>query len=149
MEMVARHSVQFSLYREEGGAMVEGVENFKYLGQNLDQTDDDWPSVRKNIMRARLVWGRLGTLMRREGEEPRVLEIFDRAVAQAVLLFGSETWVPSAAMERNVDVIYTCFLQNITGTQAHRIADRTWETPGEEVVQEAAGTKFVMTYIGR
>ena len=63
--MVARHSVQFSLYREEGGAMVEGVENFKYLGQNLDQTDDDWPSVRQHIMSARLVWGRLGTLMRR------------------------------------------------------------------------------------
>ena len=106
--------------------MVEGVENFKYLGQNLDQTDDDWPSVRKNIMRARLVWGRLGTLMRREGAEPRVLEMFDRAVAQAILLFGSDTWVLSEAMDRKVDVTHTCFPQHITGTRAQRIADGTW-----------------------
>ena len=26
--------------------MVEGVAKFKYLGKTLDQTDDDWPSVR-------------------------------------------------------------------------------------------------------
>ena len=42
--------------------MVEGVENFKYLGQTLDQTDDDWPAVRQKIMRARLIWGRLGKI---------------------------------------------------------------------------------------
>ena len=29
--------------------MVEEVENFKYLGQTLDQTDDDWPVVGKKI----------------------------------------------------------------------------------------------------
>ena len=75
--------------------------------------------------------------------------MFDRAVAQAVLLFGSETWVLSAAMERKVDVTHTCFLQNITGTRVQRISDGTLETPGAEVVQESAGTKLVMTYIGR
>ena len=129
--------------------MVEGVAKFKYLGKTIDQTDDDWPSVRQHIMRAKLVWGRLGTLMIREGEEPRVLEMFDRAVAQAVLLFGSETWVLSAAMERKVYVTHTCFIQNITGTRSQRIADGKWETPGAEVVQEAAGMQLVMTYIGR
>ena len=56
-------------------------------------------------MRAKLVWGRLGTLMRREGAETRVLEMFDRAVAQAVLLFGSETWVLSAPMSRQISVV--------------------------------------------
>ena len=75
--------------------------------------------------------------------------MFDRAVAQAVLFFGSETWVLSEAMERKVDVTHTCFLQNITGTLAQRIADGTWETPGAEVVQEAVGMQSVMTYIGR
>ena len=41
--------LDFSLYGEEGGEMVEEVENFKYLGQTLDQTDDDWPVVGKKI----------------------------------------------------------------------------------------------------
>ena len=120
--------------------MVEGVENFKYLGQTLDQTDDDWPAVRQKIMRARLIWGRLGKIMRREGAEPRVLKMFDRAVAQAVLLFGSETWLLSAAIERKVYVTHTYFLQHITGTRAQRIADGTWETTGAEVVQESEVT---------
>ena len=33
------------LYGKEGGALVEGVANFKYLGRPLDQTDDDWLEV--------------------------------------------------------------------------------------------------------
>ena len=60
--------------------MVEGVENFKYLGGTLDQTDNDWPVVRKNIMRKSLVWGRLGTLLRQEGAEPKVSTMFYRVV---------------------------------------------------------------------
>ena len=56
--------------------------------------------------------------------------MFDRAVAQAVLLFGLETWVLLVEIERKVDVTHMCFLQNITGTQAQRIADGKCETPG-------------------
>ena len=81
---------------------MERVENFKYLGQSLHQTDDDWPEVWRNIMRARLFWGGLGTLIRQEGVDPKLVAVFYRAVIQAVLLFGSETLVLSAAMERKL-----------------------------------------------
>ena len=54
--MTARYcEIEINRYGEEGGEMVEGVSKFKYLGQNLDQTDGDWPAVSQNIMRARLV----------------------------------------------------------------------------------------------
>ena len=66
-------------------------------------------------MRARSVWGRLGTLLRREGEEPKLLEMFYRLVSQTVLLLGYETWILSAPMERKVEGIHTSFLQQITG----------------------------------
>ena len=49
----------------EGDEIVECAEKFNYLVRPLDKTDDDWTAVRSNIMRARLVWGRLGTLLRR------------------------------------------------------------------------------------
>ena len=55
----------------------------------LDQIDDDFPAVRRNIMRARLDCGRLGTLLRWEGADPKVSEGFYRAVVQVVLLLGS------------------------------------------------------------
>ena len=53
-------------------------------------------------MRKSLVWGGLGTLLRREAADPSVLAMFYMEVAQAVLLFGSETLVLSAAMERKL-----------------------------------------------
>ena len=56
-------------------------------------------------------------------------------VAQAVLLFGLETWVISAAMERMVERTHTGFLSRIIGNQARRKADGTWVTPRAEIVR--------------
>ena len=67
-------------------------------------------------MQARSALERLGTLLRREGAETKVSEKFYRVVAQAVLIFEYETWVLSAAMERNVEGTHTCFLRHITET---------------------------------
>ena len=99
--------MEFNLDREEGDERVENVPNFRYLGRPLDQTDDDWTDVRRNIMRARSVWGRLETLLRREGAETRVSEIFHRAVVQAILLYRSETWVFLASMTKRIEVTHT------------------------------------------
>ena len=55
--------MEFRLDGEEEYERVENVPTFRYLGQPLDQTDDDWTAVRQNIMCKRLVWGRLGTLL--------------------------------------------------------------------------------------
>ena len=40
-------------------------------------------------MWARSVLGRLGKLIRQEGAEPRVSEIFYRVLVQVILLYGS------------------------------------------------------------
>ena len=71
-------------------------------------------------MRASSVWGRLGTLLIREGADPTVLKIFYRKVIKSVLLFGDETWVISAAMEQEIEGTYTDFLHNIMKKQARR-----------------------------
>ena len=72
--------MEFKLDGYEGDKRVENVSTFQYLGRPLDQMDDNWPAVRRNIMRARSVWGRPGTLLRREGVENKLLESFYRAV---------------------------------------------------------------------
>ena len=101
------------------------------------------------MLHARSVWGRLGTLLIRYEADPKVLEMFYRAVIQAALIFGSETWVLFAEKDQKVEGTHTYFLRKITGKRAQRLTYRTWETTGEEAVQEAAGTQSVMTYIGR
>ena len=141
--------MEFSLEEGEGEDRAENVMTFRNMGRPLEQTGDDWTAVRRKIMRARLVWGILGTLLRREGVDPRVTAMFYRAVVQAVLLYGSETLVLSAAMERKVEGAHTGFLQQITGKRARRLGDGTWKTPGAEGVREAAATQSDMTYIGR
>ena len=74
----------FILYWVEWGVLVEGVANFKYLGRVLEQTYDGWPDIRRNIKRARAVWGRLVNLLRMERVDPRVAEMFYMAVSQEV-----------------------------------------------------------------
>ena len=77
-----------------------------------------------------------------------MLAIFYRAVVRAILLYGSETWVLSAAMERNTERVHTGFLLQITGKQARQLRDGTRETPDAEGVREAAGMQSARTYIG-
>ena len=47
--------MKFSFCEREGGALVEGVLQLRYLGHTLDQTDDDWTEIRHNIKRERKV----------------------------------------------------------------------------------------------
>ena len=108
------------------------MEAFKYLGRPLDQTDDDWPAIRRKIKQARTVWERLGKLLIQEGADTRVAEMFYREVVQAVLLFVSDTCLISSGMERKVEVTHTVFMSQITGKWARWKIDRRRETPRTE-----------------
>ena len=88
-------------------------------------------------------------MLRREGADTQVSAMFYRAVVQAVPLFGSDSWVMSAAMEKMVEGTHTGFLRQITGKRAQRNADETWVTPAAGEVLETAGTQSAATYIGR
>ena len=66
-----------------------------------------------------------------------MLAMFYRVVAQAVLLFGSEMWVLSVAIET-----HTGFLIHIKRKRARWIADGTWEITRVEVVTEATGNQL-------
>ena len=48
--------MMFSLYRIDLDALLEGVEFFKYLWQNLDQTDHDWMYIWWNVAQAQMDW---------------------------------------------------------------------------------------------
>ena len=88
---------------EAYGAPIESVSEFKYLGRILTATDDDWPAVVGNLRKARRSLGRLARVLSREGADPKVSRTFYIAVTQAVLLFGSETWVLTTRMEKALD----------------------------------------------
>ena len=111
---------------EAYGDPIELVSEFKYLGRIMTATDDDWPAVVGNLRKARKSWGRLARVIIREGAEPKVSRKFYIAVTQAVFLFGSETWVLTARMEKSLDSFQSRVARKLMGRQPRRRKDGTW-----------------------
>ena len=80
--------MEFSLYGREGGALMEEVDQLKYLGQTLYQSDNSCTKILRNIRRERKVWYRLGKILQGEGGYNQISTMFYMEVVQAVLLFG-------------------------------------------------------------
>ena len=104
---------------------------FKYLGIILTATDDDWLAVVGNLGKLRRSWGRLSRVLGKEGADPRVSRAFYTVVAQAVLLFGLETWVLTPRMEKALDSLQSSVARKITGRQLRQIK----EAPANHYVQ--------------
>ena len=80
----------------------------------MDWSDNNCPEVLRNVGKARRVWNRLGKLLRQEGADPRVSNMFYRAVVQSALIFGAKTWVLLEAMSSKLEEVHMGFLQWIT-----------------------------------
>ena len=73
---------------------------FKCIVQVLTALDEYWPTVVRNLRKARTDWARLLMILVWERANTRVLGIFLNEVVQAVLLFGLEMWVINPLMSR-------------------------------------------------
>ena len=62
------------------------VTQFKYMVIPMDQSNDAWPAIIRNIRRARKVWFWLVKILQQEGADAHVSEMFYWSVVQAVLL---------------------------------------------------------------
>ena len=111
---------------EAYGEPLENVTTFRYLGRVLTAGGDDWIAVVGNLGKAQKSWGRLSQILIREGADPKVSGKFYKAVAQAVLLFGAETWVLTPRMERDLDCFQHRVPRRITGRQPRRRGYGSW-----------------------
>ena len=115
----------FEAYR----APIKLVSEFKYLGRILTATDDDWSEVVGNLRKARRSWGRLSRVLSRKGTDPKVSRAYYIAVTQAVLIFGSETWMLIVRMEKALDIFQSRVARKITGRQPRQGKDGIWFYP--------------------
>ena len=139
----------FSLTLEDGAECFEGVESFKYLGRILHWADENCPAGLRNIPRARQIWRQIWKLMMREGADPIITEKFYHAVIQEVIIFGSETWMFTAAMLQNFKGVRVSLLWQATGMKARRLGDKTWRKEGGGRMLQAEGTKPLREYINK
>ena len=130
------------------GEELEMVRDFRYLGRPLSELDSDMPAFRHNLRKARQKWGMLSRLLVREGATPLVSGKFYKAVVQAVLLYGSETWVWTESMRLAFQGFHHRVARRLTGMTA-RLQNGVWVYPPIEEALEAAGLRTIDVYIAR
>ena len=72
------------------------------------------------------------------------VRFFYKAVAQAVLLFGAETWVLTPRMERDLDSFQHRFSWRINGKQPWRQGDGSWDYPHMAEAMGEAGLEGII-----
>jgi hypothetical protein len=77
------------------GDVLERVEVFKYLGRMMAQDDNDIQAIWAQLRKARATWARVGQVLQSENASLFVAARFYQAIVQAILLYGSKTWVIS------------------------------------------------------
>ena len=141
----AATEVSFSI----NGEQIERVAQFRYLGRILDENDDDTHASFRQLARARTKWNRIGRVLRSEGMKPRAMGYFYKAVVQAILLYGSETWVVSDAHLRHFRSFHSRIGRHLTGRHIRLLEDGSWFCPPTVEVLEDAGLQTIDEYINR
>jgi exonuclease III len=132
------------------GNPIERVSEFKYLGRMITETDDDWCAVNRNLKRAQATWARVRKLLAQEKKKsPKAAASIYKAVVQAILLYGSETWAVTTQMEHKLEVFHRRCARSITGQHIHPNPDGTWHYPNTQEVFNKIGLEPIQQYIDR
>ena len=106
---------------------TETVNSFIYLGQVLIVEYNNWLEVVGSLSKARNSWERMTRILGREGANSRVSGVFFKAVVQAVLIFGSETWVLTPCMGQDLGSFQHGVERGITRRQPRKQEEGGWE----------------------
>ena len=120
--MYTYSSIIFSAY----GRPLKMVTSVRYLGQVILAADNDWPEVVRNLSRARAVCKRTTRILSMEGAAPQMYGLFLKAMVQAVLLLGSETYVVTPHMGKSLGGFQDHVKRRLTGRLPRRKPDRKW-----------------------
>ena len=94
------------------------------LGRLLAQDDDNIQAIRAQLRKARGTWARVGQVLRAENVPPQVAAKFYKAVVQAMLLYGSKTWVLSMAALASLEGFH------IRAAYGMAVRHKLWRGPG-------------------
>ena len=109
--------------------------------------DDNWPEVVESLWKARSRWARLSRILGQEGADPWKSVTFYKALVQANLLLGLETWEMTPRIGRNLGRFHHRMERCLVGMQPTRDMSGRWEyQPLGEAMAEL-GLEEVETYV--
>jgi hypothetical protein len=103
--------------------------------------------VTENLRKARIKWGRISRILSKDGADPKAMALFYKAIVPFVLLYGSESWVLTLAMEKQLQSFHRRWARYITGKNIRQNKDGTRTYPSSENVLEMAGLWTIQEYI--
>ena len=139
------NNISFSINDVE----LQRVYSYKYLGRMITNTDCDNDAIERQLERARSKWKRFSAILNSRGMNSRVSGYFYKAIVQAVLLYGSETWVISRSQLKMLEVFHRRVARYLCRKHIRKLADGTWECPPTVEVLDEAGLHSIHEYISR
>jgi hypothetical protein len=131
------------------GEVLEWVKVFKYLGLLLAQDDDNIQAIRDQLQKARVTWAWVRQVLRIENVSPHVAATFYKAVVQAILLYGSKTWVLSRMTLARLEGFHIRAAYRMVKMHKPKWGPgRTWIHPRLVDVLQECGLKTMEEYIG-
>jgi hypothetical protein len=114
----------------------------------MAQDDDDTQAIRAQLQKARATWAWVGKVLRGENTSPTIAAKFYLAVVQAILLYGSKTWVISLQAMAQLEGFHT----RATWRMAQRHKPRQgpqkeWVYPKSEDILQECGMKTIAEYV--
>jgi hypothetical protein len=114
----------------------------------MSQDDDDIQAIRAQIRKARSSWARVGQVLWSKNVSPFVAARFYQAIIQAILLYGSESWVISRTAMAQLEGFHICVVYRMAKTnRPKRASNREWIYPRSEDVLKECGMRTMEEYI--
>jgi hypothetical protein len=130
-----------------GSEIIETVRQFKYLGRHISSDDKDEFAIMANITKACNRWSRCSRVLSATGASPKIMAKFYLAVIEAILLYGSETWVITRRSLCRLDTFHHRCARYLAHMHIRRNSEGVWMYPPSAEVLEKCGLSPIMTYI--
>ena len=75
--------------------------------------DDDWSAVVRNLRKARKRWESMSRIIGLEGADPHTSGNFYKALVEATLIFGAESWVMPPWIRRTLGCFHYRVFQHM------------------------------------
>ena len=112
------------------GDMLEQVEVNIYLGRLLAQDDDGIQAICAQMRKAQATWARVGQVLWSKNASPFVAAKIYQVIIQAILLYGSESWVISWTATARLEGLHICTTYRMAKEhKPKRGPDRVWIYP--------------------
>jgi hypothetical protein len=142
-QATAANNASFSINEKP----IQRVDDYLYLGRILTWNDCDDAAVAARLSKARSTWGRMSPILRAANANPKVMARFYLAVVQAILLYGSESWVVSKSTLRRLETFHARCARHMAHQHICKLPDGTWIHPPTAQVLDICSLSPISTYI--